>query len=78
MVAVPLPKLRAAEKVIQRTYYVPGRSTVGVGSKERVSELLARQVEALTLVVLENHNIRYNQPTHEAVDRVLKRPHGEW
>ena len=67
-----LPPLRTAEKVIQRTYFVAGRSTMGTGPRSGPEEDLIEQVQGLTLAVLENRRLRYNEAVQIAVDRTMK------
>ena len=73
----PIP-LRVAEKVIQRTYYVVGRTVSGSRGFPYVGEALTRQTEELTVWVLEQRRLRYNRPVVEAVDSLMKEKLGWW
>ena len=73
-----LSRLRAAEKVIQRTYFMAGRSAIGLNAGVGVETGLVNQVSGLTLLVLEQRRLRYNQPVVEAVDSLMKEKLGWW
>ena len=66
----PIP-LRAAEKVLQRTYYVARRAVSGSMGFLHVEEALAQQAVDLTVGALQGRGLRYNQPVSEAVDSII-------
>jgi len=75
---VATKKQIAAERILQRTYYVAGRSVYGLNAGVGAETPFGDKVQELTLGVLTQRRLRYNEPTHVAVDRVMKRTHGEW